>query len=112
MHFFDPQPHSGHSHAEGVLAEAEPGRLTTRLKWALAATIGLVVAELVGGLSSHSIALITDGVHNLTDTPTLIISWLAARWALRPPTSEQTYGYRRVSGLGGVRTLPASRRRA
>jgi cobalt-zinc-cadmium efflux system protein len=99
MHSHDAQPHAGHSHAEGLLAEGEPGRLTTRLKWALAATIGLVAAELIGGLSSHSIALITDGVHNLTDTPTLIISWLAARWAMRPPTSEKTFGYRRAGIL-------------
>ncbi len=97
MHSQDAHP--GHSHAEALLDSAHPGRLTARLKWALAATVGLVVAELVGGLSSHSIALITDGVHNLTDTPTLIISWLAAQWALRPPTSEKTYGYRRAGIL-------------
>ena len=92
--------HSHAGHAHGLLpSEVEPGRLTGRLKWALGATIALVVAELVGGLASHSIALITDGVHNLTDAPTLVISWLAARWAERPPTSEKTYGYHRAGIL-------------
>jgi cobalt-zinc-cadmium efflux system protein len=98
MHARDSQPQAGHSHAV-PLDETHPARLTARLKWALAATLALVVAELLGGLSSHSIALITDGVHNLTDMPTMIISWLAARWALRPPTSEKTYGYRRAGIL-------------
>jgi cobalt-zinc-cadmium efflux system protein len=88
----------GHSHAHG-LGEFAPGRLSGRLKWAMAATVGLVLAELLGGLASHSIALITDGVHNLTDAPTLVISWLAARWAERPPTSEKTYGYHRAGIL-------------
>jgi cobalt-zinc-cadmium efflux system protein len=91
--------HSHAGHAHGLPGELEPGRLTGRLKWALGATLALVVAELLGGLTSHSIALITDGVHNLTDAPTLVISWLAARWAERPPTSEKTYGYHRAGIL-------------
>jgi cobalt-zinc-cadmium efflux system protein len=91
--------HAGHTHAGHAHGEVAPGRLTGRLKWALAATLGLVVAELAGGLASHSIALITDGVHNLTDAPTLVISWLAARWTERPPTSEKTYGYHRAGIL-------------
>jgi cobalt-zinc-cadmium efflux system protein len=92
--------HSHEGHAHGLLkGEVEPGRLTGRLKWALGATLALVVAELLGGLTSHSIALITDGVHNLTDAPTLVISWLAARWAERPPTSDKTYGYHRAGIL-------------
>ncbi len=90
--------HEGHSH-HAHLDSAAPGRLTGRLKWAIAATIGLVLAELAGGLTSHSIALVTDAVHNLTDAPTLVISWLAARWAERPPTSEKTYGYHRAGIL-------------
>ena len=43
-------------------------------------------------------ALVSDAVHNLTDVPTLVISWLAMRWAQRPPTHEKTYGYHR-SGI-------------
>lgn len=91
--------HAGHAHAGHGLPSAAPKHLTGRLKWAIAATIGLVIAELLGGLTSHSIALITDGVHNLTDAPTLVISWLAARLAERPPTSEKTYGYHRAGIL-------------
>ncbi len=82
-------------HHGGVAART----FTGRLKWSMAATVGLVTAEFIGGLAAHSIALITDAVHNLTDVPTLVISWLAARWAERPPTSEKTYGYHRVSVL-------------
>lgn len=96
-----------HSHHHGHGAEPHEGRgvggearrLSGRLKWALAATVGLVAVELAGGVASHSIALVTDGVHNLTDAPTMAISWLAARWAERPPTSEKTYGYHRAGIL-------------
>lgn len=72
---------------------------TGRLQWSLVATLGLVLAEFTGGWLAHSIALVTDAVHNLTDVPTLVLSWLAARWATRPPTHQKTYGYHRVSVL-------------
>ncbi len=44
-------------------------------------------------------SLVGDAVHNLTDVPTLVISWLATRWAKRPPTHEKTYGYHRAGIL-------------
>ena len=69
------------------------------LQAAVVATLGLVVAELVGGYLGHSISLISDAIHNLTDVPTLVISLLAARWAVRPPTHEKTYGYHRTGIL-------------
>jgi len=69
------------------------------LAWAMAATLGLVVAEVFGGLLGHSIALLNDAVHNLSDVPALGISWLAMRWAQRPADDEKTYGYRRAGEL-------------
>jgi cobalt-zinc-cadmium efflux system protein len=63
------------------------------------ATFVLVIAEFTAGYTGHSIALISDAIHNLTDVPTLVISWLAMRWALRPPTAEKTYGYHRAGIL-------------
>ncbi|HVB35087.1 MAG TPA: cation diffusion facilitator family transporter [Patescibacteria group bacterium] len=99
MHSLPGESHGKHAHGAHGLSSAAPGRLTGRLKWAIAATLGLVIAELAGGLTGHSIALITDAVHNLTDAPTLVISWLAARLAERPPTSEKTYGYHRAGIL-------------
>jgi cobalt-zinc-cadmium efflux system protein len=58
-----------------------------------------VATEFVGGYLGHSIALASDAVHNLSDIPTLIISWLALRWSERPADSEKTYGYHRASIL-------------
>lgn len=65
----------------------------------MAATIGLVVAEIIGGLLGRSVALLNDAVHNLSDVPALGISWLAMRWAERPADSEKTYGYHRAGTL-------------
>jgi cobalt-zinc-cadmium efflux system protein len=65
----------------------------------MVATLGLVAAEVVGGFLGHSVALLNDAVHNLSDVPALGISWLAMRWAERPADSEKTYGYHRAGTL-------------
>jgi len=69
------------------------------LAWAMAATLGLVVAEILGGFLGRSVALLNDAVHNLSDVPALGISWLAMQWAQRPADSEKTYGYHRAGTL-------------
>ena len=94
MHFHAHGP--GHSHGH---AGASPEGMGGVLGVAMFATLALVVAEFAAGTLGHSIALVSDGVHNLTDVPTILISWIAARWALRPPTPEKTYGYQRSGVL-------------
>lgn len=69
------------------------------LGWAMAATLGLVIAEVFGGLLGRSVALLNDAVHNLSDVPALGISWVAMRWAQRPADSDKTYGYHRAGTL-------------
>ena len=84
----------GHTHGFGV-GEAVSGILGA----AVVATLVLVAIEFIAAYVGHSIALATDAVHNLTDVPTLVISWLALRWARRPPTNEKTFGYHRAGIL-------------
>ena len=69
------------------------------LAWAMVATLGLVVAEVLGGFLGRSVALLNDAVHNLSDVPALGISWLAMRLAQRPADSDRTYGYHRAGTL-------------
>ena len=73
--------------------------MTFALGASVFATLSLVAIEFIAGYFGHSIALVSDGMHNLTDVPSLVISWLATRWALRPPTHEKTYGYHRAGIL-------------
>jgi cobalt-zinc-cadmium efflux system protein len=84
--------HRGHTHSHEKLA---PGFLSV----ALLATLTLVAAEFLGGYLGHSIALVSDAVHNLSDVPTILISWIAAHWAERPADAERTFGYRRAGIL-------------
>ena len=91
----------GHSHGPGGHAHVHLPLegMTGILGAAVVATFILVAVELAAGYAGHSIALISDALHNLTDVPTLVISWLGMRWAKRPPTAEKTYGYHRAGIL-------------
>jgi cobalt-zinc-cadmium efflux system protein len=94
------QQHAGHDHAgHGQACHSHPALRPSILGWAMAATLGLVVAEVFGGILGRSIALLNDAVHNLSDVPALGISYLAMRWAQRPADSEKTYGYHRAGTL-------------
>lgn len=89
----------GHGRDHGHHGHLHPTLRPSVLGWAMAATLGLVAAEVAGGLLGHSVALLNDAVHNLSDVPALGISWLAMRWAERPADSEKTYGYHRAGTL-------------
>ena len=84
--------HGGHGHVHPPL---EP----SVLGWAMVATLGLVIAEVFGGVLGRSVALLNDAVHNLSDVPALGISYLAMHWAQRPADNEKTYGYHRAGIL-------------
>src|SRR3981189_1775976 len=94
-------PH-GHPHAhshDAAHGHVHPPLKPSVLAWAMAATLGLVVAEVFGGILGRSLALLNDAVHNLSDVPALGISWIAMRWAQRPADTEKTYGYHRAGTL-------------
>lgn len=91
-HCDPPGQSAGHSHSHEEMTSGV-------LAGAVAATLLLVVAELLGGYLGHSISLVSDALHNLSDIPTLLISWIALHWAARPADHERTYGYQRAGIL-------------
>jgi cobalt-zinc-cadmium efflux system protein len=78
--------HSEHSHSHGE----------HRLLGALALTGTFMVAEIIGGIMSGSLALLADAGHMLTDTAALALAWGAARLARKPADSLRSYGYHRL----------------
>ena len=74
---------------------ADIGRLGT----GLALVVGFMVAEVVCGLAAHSLALLSDAAHMLTDAAALALSLLAARLTLRPARGAMTFGLGRAEIL-------------
>jgi cobalt-zinc-cadmium efflux system protein len=85
--------HSGHSHP--AHADADRGRL----RIALALILALMAAEVAAGILAHSLALLSDAGHMLTDAAAIGLSLLALRLAARPARGAWTFGLKRVEIL-------------
>jgi len=72
------------------------------LGWALGLTIVIAVAEVGGGLLSHSLALLADAWHMVTDAGALALSLFALWIAQRPATAEKSFGYYRLEILAAL----------
>jgi cobalt-zinc-cadmium efflux system protein len=71
----------------------------SRLKYTLAIVLGIMVAEVLGGVFSGSLALLGDAGHMLVDALALGLSLFAISIARRPATATKTFGYHRVEIL-------------
>jgi cobalt-zinc-cadmium efflux system protein len=87
--------HAGHAHGPPHGSPASARRVTA----ALALIVGFMVLEVVAGVLAHSLALISDAAHMLTDAAALGLSLVALRLAARPARGAMTYGFLRVEAL-------------
>lgn len=87
-------PHGHHSHA--------PTGSLRALTVVLALTGTIFFAELIGGLISGSLALLSDAMHMLSDSTGLIIALVAILIGRRSATDRATYGHRRVEVLAAM----------
>jgi cobalt-zinc-cadmium efflux system protein len=93
--------HGGHSHghAHAGAAAAASGHGARGLKLALGLILAFMAAEVVCGILAHSLALLSDAGHMLTDAAALALSLVALRIAQRPARGAMTYGFGRVEIL-------------
>jgi len=64
--------------------------------------LATTLAQIIGGIISGSLSLISDALHNLSDTVALVISLFAVRLAKRKNTEAQTFGYKRAEILAAL----------
>ncbi len=79
---------------------AEPTR--SKLAFAVGLTAAVLIAEVVGGIWTGSIALLSDAAHVLTDLVSLLLSFSAILMAARPVTKERTFGWHRAEVLAAL----------
>lgn len=80
--------HGGHSHSHGVAADADRRWLTS----ALVLIVAFMAVEVVIGYAAHSLALISDAAHMLTDAASIVLALVAMRLAARPPAAATPTG--------------------
>jgi cobalt-zinc-cadmium efflux system protein len=95
--------HEGHSHAGHDHAHAHaPPNFGRAFALGVALNLGFVIVEVVYGLLSNSVALLSDAGHNLSDVLALVVAWVASVLVRRPPTERFTYGFRGSSILAAL----------
>lgn len=85
-----------HDHATSAIRVERP------LWWALGLTATFLVAEVIAGLVTNSLALLSDAAHMMTDVIALGVSLLAIRFSRRVADARHSYGYARMEVLGAL----------
>src|SRR5580658_10717475 len=86
-------------HVHAAPAKAGSGRTTSVLRFSLAATLAYVVVTFVTGLRAHSLALLSESGHNVSDFLALLLSFVAVYFQSRPADHARTFGYQRAGVL-------------
>lgn len=73
------------------------GRMQRVLQVSMALTLAYVLATFYFGLRAHSLALISEAGHNVSDLLAIVLSFVAVYFQARPATDEKTFGYQRAA---------------
>ncbi len=82
-----------HHHHHGVDLQGQ------RLLWATLLNLAITIVQIIGGLVSNSLSLLSDALHNLGDSSAIFIAFLAGKKSKQKPDMRQTFGYKRVEIL-------------
>jgi len=83
-------------HIHGSHGQSRTSRI---LQISLGVTLAYIVLLVVSGIRAHSLALLSEAGHNLSDFLALLLSWVAVYLQSRPPSATKTYGYHRAGVL-------------
>lgn len=88
----------GHAHTHSLKREGN----SYALAWAFGITLVIMVAEVVGGWLTNSLALLSDSGHMLSDAASLGLSLVAIRFAAKAASPSKSFGYRRLEILAAL----------
>ncbi len=99
-----PQGCRGHheSHGHHVPAFSDEDGTGKRLLATLALNLFIPLVQIAGGLFAHSMALVSDALHNLSDFTAVLISYIAYRIGRRGASTHNTFGYRRAEVIAAL----------
>jgi cobalt-zinc-cadmium efflux system protein len=77
---------------------------TKNIKIAIFLNLFFTIIEIVGGLLTNSLALLSDALHDFGDTMTLLLAWFLENKSSKPADKKRTFGYKRLSLLSSFIT--------
>ena len=94
------------AHSHGLTRSGETAGVSdARLVWAVLLNQLLTVFQVIGGVLSGSLSLLSDAAHNFSDANALLIAYVARRIARRRANERYTFGYRRAELIGAMINL-------
>lgn len=87
-----------HSHTHGLRREGNRKSLTI----AMVITFGIMIAEVIGGFLTNSLALLSDAGHMISDVGSLALSLIAVWFVAKPASANKSYGYHRFEILAAL----------
>ncbi|XP_067098189.1 zinc transporter 2 [Osmerus mordax] len=98
------RPVSAHCHGNKAVCEESRDKALAKRKLYIASVICLffMIGEVIGGYLAHSLAIMTDAAHLLTDLGSMLVSLFSLWVSSRPPTKTMTLGWHRSEILGAL----------
>lgn len=91
-----PENHHNHSHHQ---ANDLRGK---KLLWVSVFNMSITIVQIIGGLISNSLSLLSDALHNLGDSSAIFIAFLAGKRSQKTPDEQHTFGYQRIEILAAL----------
>lgn len=85
--------HHGHTHDKAA-----------NISWAILLNLSFAVIEIIGGLWTNSLTILSDALHDFGDSLVLILAWVAEKKSQQKPDLKRTFGYKRLSLAAAVVT--------
>ena len=89
-------------HVHAAPGAAGAGRTQSVLRISLMATLAYVAVTFVSGMRAHSLALLSESGHNVSDFLALLLSFVAVYFQTRPASERKTFGYQRAGVLAAL----------
>lgn len=93
---------SGHVHHHHHHHNTQEYSNPKRLLWATLLNFSITLVQIVGGILSNSLSLMSDAIHNLGDSAAIFIAYIAGKISKREPDIQKTFGYKRVEILAAL----------
>ncbi len=100
-HHHNGHHHHGHHHGHHHHHDTK-NMSSTKLLWVTVLNLSITLVQVVGGIISNSLALLSDAVHNLGDSSAIVIAFLAGKRSQKSPDKEHTFGYKRIEILAAL----------
>lgn len=100
-HSHHPKSQRAHAHSSAH-GHGHEHRESERIGFAFWLNFIFTIVEIIGGVLTNSVAILSDAIHDLGDTLAIGFGWFASRLSQRHPNASYTYGYRRLSLLSAL----------